>query len=357
MLDSEYLMFGTDVVSCVYADQWNANPNTPDTITKFVDADTNAKRRVKTFRPDYSVLDWHEFFSDSKSSLSTIVYPKHLEGSLMDQLKQYRTKAQNLNAIALPTPPDYLIEWQPYQGRFAEAQQITDGYDQAEPTHHLIETSKKIASALGETQLTQAQARQVSIISALVQFHKREITVVDFGGAAGANFHILPAPLKKHIKAWCVVETPRVVSAATEAFAEIDKLKFFTSCSEIDGVIDYVLASSSFQYVEGYDIHMEELLALNPNSICIDRTPMSQNSEPKVYLQRVHRQQADFSYSTSYALEVRPQREYEQHLLRHRYAISHRIELPDEALRTSAGTESFHCVLAHRGLVSTAFGG
>ena len=184
-----YVMFGTDVVSCIYADQWNQSSQVDGPISGFVDAKQGAGDILATFRPGSRLLTWQSIAAQlSESEQPTIVYPKHHERALLKQLEPLPSALRSqLNALALPEPPDYVIEWQRFNGDFEEAAKLTEGYDSTLPTEHLIRSTLRLAHSQ-EHQLTGAQQRQVQLIEAFSREVGRPLRVIDFGGAAGANF-------------------------------------------------------------------------------------------------------------------------------------------------------------------------
>ena len=75
---------------------------------------------------------------------------------------------------------------------------------------------------------------------------------------------------------------------------------------------------------------------------------MSPTDRTQTYLQRVHRQDRSFSYTTSYPLEVRPRAAYEAHITGAGYDLLKTERLLDESLVTTDRSESFWFLLAER---------
>lgn len=348
MPENTYIMFGTDVVSCVYADQWNRSDQVDGPIVGFVDDALGARDELETFRPGAALYSWAKLANRlSANTLATIVYPKHHECLLMKQLEplpnSLRTK---FSAIALPEPPDYVIEWRPFDGSFAEAEKLTEGYDSLLPTMHLVESTLQITKDHPPA-LTGAQLRQRKLIETLIRHLGRPISVVDFGGAAGANYYILPDILKDQIKSWTVIETPEVVKQVKHTFGPDRFVQFETSIDSIQEKPDYVFASSSLQYVSNVESYLDKLVALEANFFCIDRTPVSSQTGNQIYIQRVHRQDRTYSYQTSYPLECRPLESYLRRVTPH-YEVLQCDTLGDEKLVVENRTEPYVFVLAQR---------
>ena len=56
MATTTYVMFGTDVVSCIYADQWNKSSEVDAPIAGFVDASNGARETLAAYRPSAELL-------------------------------------------------------------------------------------------------------------------------------------------------------------------------------------------------------------------------------------------------------------------------------------------------------------
>ena len=349
-MTTHYVMFGTDIVSCIYADQWNQSSQVDGPISGFVDAKQGAGDILATFRPGSRLLTWQSIAAKlGEPEQPTIVYPKHHEQALLRQIEPLPSALRSqLQALALPQPPDYVIEWQRFHGSFAEASELTDGYDSTVPTEHLIQSTVELSSR-NEHQLTEAQVRQVQLIQMLTNEFDHLLRIVDFGGAAGANYHVLPEELKQRIGSWTVVETSQVVSRAAKAFRHIEKLDFVESITDIEPRPDYILASSSLQYVPNAEAYLKELIELQGRYICIDRTPMSLDDETRVYLQRVHREHGSYSYETSYPLECRPMEAYTK-LVKEHYDCLKSVTLNDESLISNGQREAYHFLLYGKSL-------
>ena len=345
---STYVMFGTDVVSCIYADQWNQSSQVDGPISGFVDAKQGAGDILATFRPGSRLLTWQNIAAQlGESEQPTIVYPKHHEQALLKQLEPLPSALRSqLNALALPEPPDYVIEWQRFNGGFEEAARLTEGYDSTLPTEHLIQSTLELSSR-NTHQLTTAQHRQVQLLEAIFKEVRHPLRVIDFGGAAGANFHVLPPELKSGIESWTVLETPKVVEQARRAFSEFDQLRFETDIENINKNPHYVLASNSLQYIPELQDHFRKLSVLDATFFCVDRTPISSDQEERTYLQRVHRQDGRYSYQTSYPLKCRRLDSYLE-LLKPAYDIVRCETLNDEKLMMKGRTEPYVFVLAKR---------
>ena len=135
MATTTYVMFGTDVVSCIYADQWNKSSEVDAPIAGFVDASNGARETLAAYRPSAELFTWSSIAAQLDGMrVPTIVYPKHREEALLKQIQPLPTMLRaKLQAVALPTPPDYVIEWLPFQGGLEDAEKFTEGYDSLYP--------------------------------------------------------------------------------------------------------------------------------------------------------------------------------------------------------------------------------
>ena len=306
------------------------------------------QKRFCGFSPRRRLVTWQSITAQlGEQAQPTIVYPKHHEQALLKQIEPLPSALRSqLNALALPEPPDYVIEWQLFNGSFEEAAKLTEGYDSTLPTEHLIRSTLQLTRSQTH-KLTGAQLRQVQLVEAFSREVGRPLRVIDFGGAAGANFHVLPPALKANIESWTVLETPKVVEQSREVFTDFDKLRFETDIEDLNEKPDYVLASSSLQYIGDFERHFRKLSALDAEFFCIDRTPVSSDGEERIYLQRVHRENDGYSYSTSYPLTCRSMDSYKQAFQR-RYHLVKEFFLDDESMISEGRRDPYCCLIFRR---------
>lgn len=116
-----------------------------------------------------------------------------------------------------------------------------------------------------------------------------QLTVLDYGGSLGTGyrqFQAFGATLAR--LRWNVVEQPRVAAAGKELF-ESAELRFFASLADAlrEGKPDVVLLSSVLQYLPDPYAVLDELAALQPESMVIDRTPCSESGRDQLCVQTV----------------------------------------------------------------------
>jgi len=115
------------------------------------------------------------------------------------------------------------------------------------------------------------------------------LEVTDFGGSLGSTYRqcrpFLPSTMRV---LWRVIEQAAFAEAGRREFAT-NELQFFASLSELPSTVDesVTLASSVLQYLEvPFDV-LEQLSKLRSGHMIIDRTPMSDQSQDRLCVQRV----------------------------------------------------------------------
>jgi len=116
------------------------------------------------------------------------------------------------------------------------------------------------------------------------------LNVLDFGGALGSTYFQSRA-LFRHIEEvrWNIVEQPHYVCAARAHGLEEHPLYFYDSigtCSA-NTQIDLVLLSSALQYIPEPASIIDEIVGLGARWLIIDRTPFQNQSDDRLFIQRV----------------------------------------------------------------------
>jgi len=108
------------------------------------------------------------------------------------------------------------------------------------------------------------------------------LSVLDFGGAAGHHYFSVRAIVGDAIPIrWNVVETPKMVAAASPKLAD-SSLRFFTSIEEAAsdlGHVQLVLSSSSLPYTPDPLGYLSKLLGVRADHLFITRTPLTDADE------------------------------------------------------------------------------
>lgn len=124
------------------------------------------------------------------------------------------------------------------------------------------------------------------------------LEVVDFGGSLGSTYRQCRPFLRglRHVR-WCIVEQPHFAETGRREFGT-SELSFHAELSELPlaDVPRLVLLSSVIQYLEQPDEALNNLLALDPTHLVIDRTPMSAQSEHWLTIQHAPKTVYDASY-------------------------------------------------------------
>ena len=124
------------------------------------------------------------------------------------------------------------------------------------------------------------------------------LSVVDFGGSLGSHFlqwrrFLAPLP---HVD-WCVVEQRHFVEAGNALFTNVPEVVFHDDVAATrPKAPNAVLASGVLQFLEDPMAILDELLALSPRMVIIDRTPFVDDGPGHAMTQHVPRTLGTASY-------------------------------------------------------------
>jgi putative methyltransferase (TIGR04325 family) len=281
----------------------------------------------------------------AKTTELRILCPPHLHEELQSWAQKTQALPSSTQVVSLPEPPDYVIEWAAFDGDQSSAFRHCEGYDSVTASQHAVVTQQK-RQLEGPGKLTAAQLRQGQLIETIAKVLKRPLRVVDFGGAAGGHFFSLASAQVELVESWTVVETPEMVRQAQDVLC-VPKLRFVDSLSAVERRPDFVLASSSLQYVDDFENYYSKLLDLDAQYFCLDRTPMWPGSKTQTYLQRVFRNDGQWQYETSYPTFIYPETMYFPKLLE-RYELNNQAVLKDEAMVTPEEHEKYYFIFGTR---------
>lgn len=146
-------------------------------------------------------------------------------------------------------------------------------------------TLRYINSLPTETFISQNEMNLTFFLTQL--FNKKTISVIDIGGACGAQYFFLRKLLPDSVRlSWRIVETPAMVARASRLAA--DELSFHTDLKSAarEGSADAVLASGVLQYMpEPYE-YLKSIVEVRPDYISIHRTPFFEERQEAVHIQK-----------------------------------------------------------------------
>lgn len=129
----------------------------------------------------------------------------------------------------------------------------------------------------------------ISFLTLSASLKKKPLHVLDFGGSLGSTYYQVKELLTPEICAsWNVVEQDHYVAAGKADF-EDDVLQFFTSIEAClaEKQVDFVLLSSSVQYLEKPHAFLKKLVDFNFDFLCFDRTAFNTAPYDRLTLQIV----------------------------------------------------------------------
>jgi putative methyltransferase (TIGR04325 family) len=127
---------------------------------------------------------------------------------------------------------------------------------------------------------------------------KRPLRILDFGGSLGSTYYQISEFLTKDIcESWNVVEQEHYVSIGKVDF-EDSRLKFFPSIEAClaDQTIDFVLLSSSVQYLKEPHVFLQKLVSFKFDFLFFDRTAFNNAPYDRLTLQVVPPEIYEASY-------------------------------------------------------------
>lgn len=129
-----------------------------------------------------------------------------------------------------------------------------------------------------------------------------KVCVVDFGGSLGNCYFYYKDWLKGIDLEWNIIEQKNFVDIGKSYF-ENEELKFFES---VESIVEcnIVLLNSVLQYLPNPWSILNDLLKLQAEYICIDRTLLSKNSIEKISIQKV----STAIYRASYPIRLIPEK-------------------------------------------------
>lgn len=120
----------------------------------------------------------------------------------------------------------------------------------------------------------------------IVTHSKKELKVLDFGGACGAHYFEMKRFIKHDIDLkWYVVETEQMVKSAMDKGLQNNELKFISSIEDISEKIDFIHSSSALQYVPDPYQFTKTLINLNADYVFFNRMMFNESDRDFVTIQ------------------------------------------------------------------------
>jgi putative methyltransferase (TIGR04325 family) len=153
----------------------------------------------------------------------------------------------------------------------------TDGYKQTEIVDVVVAKTVIVKSKMEADSVLNLDSLR-TVIGLAASQPSKGLTVIDFGGAAGAHYTTARTILGKSFPLrWHVVETEEMAEAARAVLAD-DSLRFFSTLDSAAvglGSVDLILASGSLQYTPDPMSFLKRILSLKAKHIFITRTVLT----------------------------------------------------------------------------------
>ena len=152
-----------------------------------------------------------------------------------------------------------------------------DGYEDENLVKVIIAKTLNLKDRLKKNPTLDAPSLRIFVAIAN-SIKDNQLTVLDFGGSAGAHYFIVKSILGEDINLdWRVVETPKMVEEAVKNKLENKELTFYDNLASAtnEKKIDLAVAIGSVHYTENpYDI-LKEIVKKNPSYLFLTRTPLA----------------------------------------------------------------------------------
>ena len=189
---------------------------------------------------------------------------------------------------------------------WAEAELICSGYDSPEIVNKVLGTTIKVLNgeyayerdSVGFLKVEYSWPVLCGLLLA-ASTNENNLSVLDFGGGLGGSFFQNQRFLSGLSSLnWSVVEQSAFVNAGNEK-VKFKGLHFYNSINEcvLERHPNAILLSSVLQYINNYQVIINEVTRIGAEFIIIDRTPFLKNgSTEKIFTQQV----PDWIYRASY---------------------------------------------------------
>ena len=142
-----------------------------------------------------------------------------------------------------------------------------------------------------KTKPYQLNATNVFLLATIQSFFnetkKKDIRIVDFGGACGVHYYeVLPFIPKDCIVKWTVIETKEMVTSAKKFGCGNQNLNFICNSDEVIGEVDLIYSSCALLYVKNPYLELDKLIKLNAKWILFNRMMFNENDRDVYTLQK-----------------------------------------------------------------------
>ena len=172
---------------------------------------------------------------------------------------------------------------------FTEAQNAAaPGYSSTDLTWTVAKKTEAFRSSTAVTDpvITSSEFALFATLFALRDL--TSLSVLDFGGAAGASYYRARPWVRARSVDWRVIETAAMVEAArTSAPAELSfHPDLFSATTDWTSPPDVVLVSSTLQYLEDPETTLSDLVGTEPRVLVLARTPLASSSRSHTLVQK-----------------------------------------------------------------------
>ena len=121
----------------------------------------------------------------------------------------------------------------------------------------------------------------------LLENCKKNITILDFGGACGAHyFETVNLFNNNYNVKWIVVETSEMVKSAKNHGIEDGNLVFIDNMEKINEFIDLIYCSGALQYVSNWKLFLNNLIDIKAKYILFNRMMFNENDRTFITIQK-----------------------------------------------------------------------
>lgn len=167
---------------------------------------------------------------------------------------------------------------------------IPDAYQNVELCNMIADKTVIHAAKLKEKPFN-LNPTNVFLLSAINQyinfFSKKDIQILDFGGACGAHFFEIERFMPEDVTLkWYVVETTQMVKSAKDRDLNNAELDFVSSVDEIKTKTDFIYSSCALHYVpDPYEV-TNMLINIKANWLLFNRMMFNENDRDFVTVQK-----------------------------------------------------------------------